>query len=170
VRHNFNHACRVTARRVKKLGETELMDQIQKFGSLATRCPCGETIHLSQMYHTEVPCCHMLRSGAARPKLVPVQALLIDGSGPNQLVCRTYGHQRVRGRLPADRIASLKKQATGTIHHSSRTKQKKVKVGEWVESEWTRYVTRTPAVSYMLGMPDNVLKLILDGVHIFARQ
>jgi hypothetical protein len=54
--------------------------------------------------------------------------------------------------------------ATGSIHHNSRTRRTKGEVEQWVKDHWP---TGAPS-SYLLGIPDTVVLLILIGVIHFS--
>jgi hypothetical protein len=166
VRHNFNHACRVSIDRISKIGEVESQDQIRTFRSTSLDCPCGETVYLSGMYNCPLPCCHMIHSRATRLKMSTSPVLRTDGWGRSDGLTVTIEELvRVTGSLTKSRVKSLAKMATGAIHHGSRTRQTKGEVGQWVNIHWPT----GPPNSYMLGTPDTVLSLILLGIDYFSR-
>jgi hypothetical protein len=165
VRHNFNHAWRVSLSRMSRLDEDELQDQIRTFRSTSGGCLCGETVHLSAMYGCMIPCYHMIKSGATRPRMPP--PLVFQGVELERqagLTVTIQEPERVRWPLNQSRVQSLQKMATGSIHHSSRTRRTKGEVEQRVKDHWP---TGAPS-SYLLGIPDTVLLLILIGVTHFS--
>jgi hypothetical protein len=166
VRYNFNYACRATYRRHLKIGSDELSDQVETLHSQSTQCSCGDMLLLSTMYDIVIPCCHMIHSGAERPRMGSPPVLNLGGyRGPYRWQLTFHMRQRVRGPLDHIRVASLKRMAIGAIHHSSRTKRTKKEVTKWVGDNWPK----VPPTSYMLGYPDAVLSMIVIGVSCFVR-
>jgi hypothetical protein len=165
VRHDFNHAWRVSLSRVSKIGENELRDQIRAFGSTSEGCSCGETVFISAMYGCMIPGCHMIFSGATRPRMPPLPDFQRDElDHPVGLVVTIQELERVREPPDPSRVRSLQKVATSSIRHTSRTRRTKEEVGRWVEEYWPAGVLR----SYLLGIPDTVVSLILYGVVQFS--
>jgi hypothetical protein len=165
VRHNFNHAWRVSLSRISKIGEDELQDQIRTFQSTSEGCPCGETVHVSAMYGCMIPCCHMIQSGATRPRMpLPLVFQRFELDHQVGLTVTIQELERVRGPLDQSRVQSLQKMATGSIHHTSRTRRTKGEVEQWVKDHWPTGA----AGSYLLGIPDTVVFLILIGVTHFS--
>jgi hypothetical protein len=165
VRHNFNHAWRVSFSRISKIGENELQDQIRMFRSTSGDCSCAETVLVSAMYGCIIPCCHMIHSGATRPQMPALPVLERDEFAPQVGLTVTIRElDRVSGPLDHTRVQSLQKMATGSIHHGSKTRQSKGQVEQWVKEQWP---ARAPG-SYLFGIADTVVSLILDGVLHFS--
>jgi hypothetical protein len=167
VRHNFNHAWRVSLSRVSRIGGDELQDQIRTFGSTPVGCSGGETVLVSAMYGCTIPCCHMIHSGATRPRMPAFSVPGMDELDRRVGLTVTIRElERVRRSPDPCRVQGLQKMATGSIHHTSRTRRTKAEVGKWVEDHWP---ARAPS-SYMLGIPDTVVSLILCGVVQFSLE
>jgi hypothetical protein len=71
---------------------------------------------------------------------------------------------RVRGSLDQDRVESLRRMAVGSIRRGSKIKRTKREVREWVKNHWP---VEAPG-SYLLGIPDTLVDLILRGVLHFS--
>jgi hypothetical protein len=134
VRHNFNHAWRVSLSRVSKIGENELRDQIRAFGSTSEGCSCGETVLVSAMYGCLILCCHMIHSGATRPRMPLLRVFRRDELDRQVgLVVTIRELEWVREPPDSCRVRNLEKMATGSIRHILRTGRTKEGVGECVE-------------------------------------
>jgi hypothetical protein len=73
---------------------------------------------------------------------------------------------RVRGPLDQDCIKSLRRMAVGSIRHGSKIKRTKREIKEWVKNHWP---VEAPS-SYLLGIPDTLVDLILRGVLHFSQD
>jgi hypothetical protein len=167
VRHNFNHAWRVSLSRISKIGEDELQDQIRMFRSTSVDCSCGETVLVSAMYGCKIPCCHMIHSGAIRPRMSSFPVLERDEFARQiGLTVTIQALERVREPFDQCRVQSLQKMAIGSIHYGSKTRRTKGEVGQWLKEHWP---TSAPS-SYLLGIPDRVLTFLLNEVLDFSHE
>jgi hypothetical protein len=50
------------------------------FGTTVEACGCAETVHLSSMYHADIPCGHRYVLGAAKPVISSEMTLLVHAT------------------------------------------------------------------------------------------
>jgi hypothetical protein len=72
---------------------------------------------------------------------------------------------REKNPTSPERVLYLKKLAAGTIRTCSRTRKPKDAVKTWINEHYPE----SPATSYLLGIPDTILEMIVEGVHEFAK-
>jgi hypothetical protein len=78
--HGFRTVLKRCSRRNRNLPKEQMDEEIKDSGTSVKACSCGETVHLSLCYHTDIPCRHRYAKGARKPETPRGLALKVRAS------------------------------------------------------------------------------------------
>jgi hypothetical protein len=96
------------------------------FGTSNEACGCAETVHMSSMYHTDIPCSHRYVLGATKPDMPTDMTLLVHATTTGMEYSETV-HKR--NRQPAFEVPHLKQYAVRQICRFSHSRDKDAVAG-----------------------------------------
>jgi hypothetical protein len=76
----FRLALKRYSRRCRDLPKERMDEECMDFGTSIEACSCGETVHLSSCYRTDIPCGHRYAKGARKPETPRELALKVKAS------------------------------------------------------------------------------------------
>jgi hypothetical protein len=136
VRHNFNYAARRALVQMRAIDANEMMQQKFYYGTNAIdkMCQCGFTEYLSRLYHSEVPCCHLLSEDVPRPRMIHPAILQKDADSDFRLIVEKFERP---GQEPChERKDALMRMTARSIKQLSKTGAKIEAIEKWVNDNF----------------------------------
>jgi hypothetical protein len=93
--HDFRTSLKRSKRRVDFVPDEQMREECAFFCTTIQACGCAETIHVSSMYHTGIPCSHRYVFGATKPRMPPEMRPVIRATTAGMEYSKTL-HQRNR--------------------------------------------------------------------------
>jgi hypothetical protein len=158
VVHDFRSSLKRSKRRVQFVPDEQMREECAFFGTSNEACGCAETVHMSSMYHTDIPCSHRSVLGATKPDIPTDMSLVVDATTAGRKYSETV-HQR--NRQPAIEAPHLKQYAVRQICRFSHSRDKEAIAG---------YVDDTfdPTGPSALDIPLAVHGMIARSIEIFT--
>jgi hypothetical protein len=164
VQHNFNHATRRAETLARAIGEDELTQQKTFYETHISHCKCGQTSHYSAMYERDVPCCHRLSVGVARPTMRDPPTLAYSVNPPDfELEIKHY--EREREPPKEARKIYLIEMAAQNIKRFTHTREKIKTIETWLKDH---FPATNEMTTFIQKIPTSVIILIARGVTEFG--
>jgi hypothetical protein len=121
--HNFRTSLKRCKRRGHGVPADRMAEECAYFATSPEACTCGETIHLSSSYRTDVPCSHRFAMGALKPE-TPETNLQLRTSTTKMEFSETVFARNPQGDRTLEEVEWLTKYAYTQIKRFSHTKDK----------------------------------------------
>jgi hypothetical protein len=156
--HDFRSSLKRSKRRVQFVPDEQMNEECAFFGTSNEACGSAETVHMSSMYRTDIPCIHRDVLGATKPDIPTDRSLVVHATTAGMEDSET-AHQR--NRQPAIEAPHLKQYSMRQICRFSHSRDKKAIAG---------YVDDTfdPTGPSALDIPLAVHGMIARGIEIFT--
>jgi hypothetical protein len=149
---------------MRAIGDAEMIQQqtFYRTNAMNATCECGFTKYYSRLYHTQIPCCHLLRTGLPRPSMRQPPDLQRQPDTTFHLIVDKK--ERLGEEPSSKRRDALIRMTARSIKQLSKTGAKPDVIEKWVADH---FPPPEQMRTFIQNIPTTVLILISSGVLSF---